>query len=82
MEYQQQPASSEAARPLLEGWLSRAEIAAELGVSTDTLARWKTHRIGPPCVRVGRKVLYRAESFRDWLVNREATLARPKRETR
>jgi hypothetical protein len=40
-------------------------------VSVDTLARWETRYIGPPCVRVGRKVLYRAEAFREWLVSRE-----------
>ena len=57
--------------PLLEGWLTRAEVAAELGVSTDTLARWETQRSGPPSVKVGRKVLYRADAFRDWLTSRE-----------
>jgi len=56
---------------LLEGWLTRAEVAAQIGVSSDTLARWETRRIGPPCVRIGRKVLYRAEAFRDWLTSRE-----------
>jgi hypothetical protein len=45
--------------------------ATEIGVSVDTLQRWETRRIGPPCVRIGRKVLYRAEAFRDWLVSRE-----------
>ena len=57
--------------PLLDGWLTRAKVAAEIGVSIDTLARWETRRIGPPCVRIGRKVLYRAQAFRDWLVARE-----------
>jgi len=54
--------------PLLDGWLSRAEVAAAIGMSIDTLARWESRRIGPPCVRIGRKVLYRAQAFRDWLV--------------
>ena len=53
------------------GWLSRAQVAAEIGVSVDTLQRWETRRIGPPCVRIGRKVLYRAEAFREWLISRE-----------
>jgi hypothetical protein len=56
---------------LLGGWLSRAQVAAEIGVSVDTLQRWETRRIGPPCVRIGRKVLYRAEAFREWLISRE-----------
>lgn len=57
--------------PLLDGWLTRANVAAEIGVSVDTLARWETQRIGPPCIRVGRKVFYRADAFRDWLISRE-----------
>jgi hypothetical protein len=40
-------------------------------VSVDTLARWETRRIGPPCVRVGRKVIYRIEAVREWLVQQE-----------
>ena len=57
--------------PLLTGWLTRAQVAGEIGVSVDTLARWETRRIGPPCVRMGRKVLYRADAFSEWLVSRE-----------
>jgi hypothetical protein len=56
---------------LLGGWLTRAQVATEISVSVDTLQRWETRRIGPPCVRVGRKVLYRAEAFREWLISRE-----------
>ena len=31
--------------------------------------------MGPPCVRVGRKVLYRMEAVRDWLREQEARKA-------
>ena len=34
-----------------------------------------TRRMGPPCVRVGRKVLYRMEADRDWLREQEARKA-------
>ena len=57
---------------LLVGWLNRAELARELALSVDTLQRWETRRMGPPCVRVGRKVLYRMEAVRDWLRDQEA----------
>jgi hypothetical protein len=78
MEAQQEDATS-GGRPLLEGWLSREQVAAELGISVDTLARWRTRRIGPPCVRLGRKILYRDQAFRDWLLASERKLvARPK----
>ncbi len=72
----QQASSTPKGSALLEGWLTRAEVAAEIGVSADTLARWETRRIGPPCVRIGRKVLYRADAFRDWLVSRERGAAK------
>ncbi len=57
---------------LLTGWLDRANLARELTLSVDTLQRWETRRVGPPCVRVGRKVLYRMEAVRDWLRDQEA----------
>ena len=57
---------------LLTGWLDRTELARELTLSVDTLQRWETRRFGPPCVRVGRKVLYRMEAVRDWLQEQEA----------
>ena len=57
---------------LLVGWLNRTDLARELTLSVDTLQRWETRRVGPPCVRVGRKVLYRMEAVRDWLRKQEA----------
>ena len=56
---------------LLTGWLNRTDLARELTLSVDTLQRWETRRMGPPCVRVGRKVLYRMEAVRDWLREQE-----------
>ena len=49
---------------LLTGWLNRTDLARELTLTVDTLQRWETRRMGPPCVRVGRKVLYRMEAVR------------------
>ena len=41
-------AESEDSRPagsgLLDDWMSRDDLAAELGVSVDTLSRWETRR--------------------------------------
>lgn len=66
------PLSDREEKPaLLEGWLNRAELSAELGLAPDTLGRWETQRIGPPCVRLGRKVLYRADAVREWLKAQE-----------
>ena len=60
---------------LLTGWLNRTDLARELTLSVDTLQRWETRRVGPPCVRVGRKVLYRMEAVREWLRDQEARKA-------
>ena len=57
---------------LLTGWLNRSDLARELNLSVDTLQRWESRRVGPPCVRVGRKVLYRMEAVREWLRDQEA----------
>ena len=57
---------------LLTGWLNRADLAQELSISVDTLQRWETRRVRPPCVRVGRKVLYRKDAVREWLCEQEA----------
>ena len=64
-------ATGSSARPasagLLGGWISRLDLALELGVTVDTLRRWDAQRFGPPCVRAGRKVFYRRDGVRDWL---------------
>lgn len=65
------PAPDTAKPGLLEDWLTRAELALELGLSVDTLARWETRRIGPTCVRIGRKVIYRRGAVQDWLREQE-----------
>lgn len=56
---------------LLADWISREDLAEELMVKPDTLARWEARREGPPCMRIGRKVYYRQSSVRDWLLSRE-----------
>jgi hypothetical protein len=53
--------------------ISSSTVGAwQLTLSVDTLQRWETRRMGPPCVRVGRKVLYRMDAVRDWLREQEA----------
>jgi len=61
---------------LLDDWMSREELARELKLSVDTLARWETRRIGPPCVRVGRRVLYRRGAVQEWLRQQEEQAVR------
>jgi hypothetical protein len=42
---------------VLDEWMTRSELAIELGISIDTLARWETRRNGPLCIRIGRIVV-------------------------
>lgn len=58
-------------KPMLSDWMTRAELAAELDLTTETLSRWDARRVGPAPTRVGRKVLYRRETVRAWLLEQE-----------
>jgi predicted DNA-binding transcriptional regulator AlpA len=57
--------------PVLGEFLSDRDLAAELKVSTRTLARWRRLREGPAITRIGRRVAYRREAVRQWLASRE-----------
>lgn len=68
------------AADLLDGWFTRPELAAALRVTRDTLSRWETRQVGPPCTRIGRKVFYRRAAVEEWILAQEQT--RPKRQYR
>ena len=63
--------NSQPSSELMHGWMGRREVAEALGISAATLQRWQTQRIGPPQVRIGRRVFYRADAFREWMISRE-----------
>ena len=52
---------------ILARFRTRTELAQELGLARETLARWKVENKGPPATKVGRKVLYDRESTERWL---------------
>jgi hypothetical protein len=55
-------------QPILEEFLTKEELAAELRRNPRTLDRWEALGIGPPRTHVGRKILYRRASLQKWLV--------------
>lgn len=57
--------------PLLSEFLTKEELATELGRNPRTLDRWAVLGIGPLRTRVGRKVLYRRASVQRWLMAQE-----------
>ena len=63
---------------LMSGWISRTELAQQLGLSEDTLRRWAAARSGPPCIRAGRKIFYRRAAVLDWLEEQETGAPRRK----
>ena len=63
--------NGDASGALMQGWMGRREVAEALGISAATLQRWQTRRIGPPLVRIGRRVYYRADAFREWMISQE-----------
>ena len=52
---------------VLEEWISREDLAKQLALTTDTLARWATIGNGPPRIKIGRRVFYRKSSVEKWL---------------
>jgi len=58
---------------LLAGWISRPKLAAELGLTVDTLGRWQRKRTGPACIKAGRKVYYRRSVVENWLLAQETS---------
>ncbi len=62
----------------LEGYVSKEQLAEQLGKSARALDRWESLRIGPPRTYVGKTPMYRLESVREWLEGQE----RPNRRSR
>jgi phage terminase Nu1 subunit (DNA packaging protein) len=59
------------AKVVLDGYVTRRGLADEFGVSLRTVDRWEELHIGPARTTLGKQILYRVESVRDWLKARE-----------
>lgn len=56
---------------LFVDYLTRADLAKQIGVSVLTLAKWAAQGKGPVPVRVGSKIYYRVGAVRDWMIKVE-----------
>ena len=56
---------------VLADYMTRAELAAELGICERTLIRWEAMGEAPAITRVGRRPMYRRASVAAWLARRE-----------
>ena len=54
-------------RRILDGYLSEAELAAEINRSVVLLRLWRRKGTGPAFVRVGKTPYYKIESVRRWI---------------
>jgi hypothetical protein len=61
--------------PILSEFLTKEQLAAELGRNPRTLDRWGALGTGPPRTRVGRMVLFRRTSVQKWLAAQEQSPA-------
>ena len=56
---------------LLEDYIDRATLAAELGVNWRTIHRYENQPDGLPSLLIGGRRMYRVDSVRAWLERRE-----------
>jgi len=55
----------------LEGFISEREYARQRGVTLRTCQRDRQLRKAPPYIQFGRRIFYRTQAVRAWLVNNE-----------
>jgi hypothetical protein len=55
----------------IPGYTNEAETAAELGVATRTLRKWRQLGLGPAFTKFGKQIFYRDESRVSWLRSQE-----------
>ena len=53
--------------------LSIPELAEYLGVTVQTVYNWRARGFGPPAIRVGRAIKFRAVDVARWLEERQAS---------
>ena len=56
---------------LLEGYVTRSQLAAELNVCNRTVSRYENQPSGLPSLTIGGRKMYRLETVRRWLERRE-----------
>ena len=64
---------------VLNGYITRDELADQLGKSVRTMIRWEREQIGPPVTRFGNSTRYNLDDVRAWLVSQRED--RPRRRT-
>jgi hypothetical protein len=63
--------------PILSEFLTKEELAAQLGRNPRTLDRWDVLGVGPPRTRVGRTIYYARATVLRWLAAQEHQRSTP-----
>ncbi len=51
--------------------ISEADYAEQRAVSVRSVQRERAQRVGPPFIKVGRKIYYRPAAIEGWLLSKE-----------
>lgn len=70
------------ARDIFDGYIDEHEYCRQRGVSLRTAQRDRQLRQSPPYITVGKRVLYRIEAVRAWLLDQERRVERRARAPR
>lgn len=62
----------------IEDLIEETDYAMKRGVSLRTAQRERAQRIGPPFIKLGRKVYYRPAAIEAWLLAQEQVQPRAK----
>jgi hypothetical protein len=82
MEQAEKMEQAEAGNSILNEYMTKGELAAQLHRSIRSVDRWALTGDGPPCIRIGRRSLYRRAAVLAWLRGLEITPGRVGREQR
>lgn len=63
----------------LRDLITETEFAEARGVCLRTIQRERAQRIGPPFIRLGRRIFYRPEAIETWLIAQEQVQPRANR---
>ena len=58
--------------PNRPGLLTVKDVARMLAVSEKTIYKWVSNGLGPPHIKLGSALRFRAAALRGWLKNRES----------
>ena len=66
---------------IIEDLISEENYAAARGVSLRTVQRERAQRTGPAFIKLGRRIFYRHEAIKTWLLTKEQAQPRSRHDS-